>query len=164
MAANDGRHGTRLESVCLGWITVKDLNMPEKEDEKSKIIIDDDWKAQAQAEKEKLAHEAEEPAKAAGQGAAAGGEEEHALPPANFTTLVNSFVTQIVFALGGIVDPQTGKRYLDLALAKHHIDMLSVLEEKTKGNLSEDEKKLLDHALYETRMQYVQIAQRVAQM
>ena len=129
--------------------------------EDKKIIIDDDWKNQAQAEKEKLAEQAETP----GQGGAAGATEgERGLPAASFTTLISSLVTQIFYSLGGIEDPQTGKRYLDLPLAKHHIDMLSVIEEKTKNNLTPDEKKLLDQALYETRMQYVQIAQRVSQM
>jgi hypothetical protein len=134
--------------------------MPEDKQEK-KIIIDDDWKNQAQAEKEKLAEQAEKPGEG-GAAAGAGGERE--LPPATFSTLISSLVTQIFYSLGGIEDPQTGKRYLDLALAKHHIDMLVVLEEKTKNNLTPEEKKLLDQALYEGRMQYVQIAQRVAQM
>lgn len=148
--------------------------MADNKDDKPKIIIDDDWKAQAQAEKERLAQEVDKPKPAAaapgapGASAApagpAGEEAERELPPANFPTLVSSIVTQIFFALGGIEDPQTGKRYLDPALAKHHIDMLSVLEQKTKGNLTDEEKKLLDQALYETRMQYVQIAQRLAQM
>lgn len=130
------------------------------EDDK-KIIIDDDWKSQAQAEKEKLSEEVEHGAEG-GKGPAGEGQRE--LPPASFATLVNSMLTQVFFALGGIEDPQTGKRYLDLALAKHHIDTLAMLEEKTKNNLSADEKKLLDQALYESRMQYVQIAQRVSQM
>jgi hypothetical protein len=128
--------------------------------EDKKIIIDDDWKNQAQAEKEKLSEQVDKPA----EGAAGGPEGERGLPPASFTTLISSLVTQIFYSLGGIEDPQTGKRYLDLGLAKHHIDMLTVIEEKTKNNLTADEKKLLDQALYETRMQYVQIAQRVAQM
>jgi len=129
--------------------------------EDKKIIIDDDWKNQAQAEKEKLSEQVDKPAEGA---AAEGPEGERGLPPASFTTLISSLVTQIFYSLGGIEDPQTGKRYLDLGLAKHHIDMLTVIEEKTKNNLTADEKKLLDQALYETRMQYVQIAQRVAQM
>jgi len=134
-----------------------------------KIIVDDDWKAQAQAEKERLAQQVEKPVDAGAAAGAAAGHEgaepaERELPPASFTTLISSIVTQIYFALGGIEDPQTGRRYMDPTLAKHHIDTLAVLEEKTKGNLSDDEKKLLDHALYETRMQYVQICERLAQM
>jgi len=136
--------------------------------EQPKIIVDDDWKAQAQAEKERLAHEMDaEPAAAdAPEGAAQPGEAgaegaERGVPPASFAILVNSLLTQTFFALGAIADPQSGKRYVDLSLAKHHIDMLGVLEEKTKGNLTEDETKMLDRAIYEGRMQYVQTAQSV---
>ena len=137
--------------------------MGENNEEKPKIIVDDDWKAQAQAEKEKLAAEAEKaPPPAEGEaGAAAGAAEGQAreLPPANFATLVSALVTQVLLSLGGVEDPRTKNRYVDLALAKHHIDMLGVIEEKTKGHLTDEEKKLLDNALYESRMQYVQIAQ-----
>ena len=124
-----------------------------------KIIVDDDWKSQAQTEKERLAEKAEK--HPAGGAAAEGQGAPRELPPANFATLVGTLVTQIILALGGMEDPRTKKRYVDLDLAKHHIGMLSVIEEKTKGNLSDEEKKLLDNALYETRMQYVQLAQRV---
>jgi len=132
-----------------------------------KIIIDSDWKAQAKAEKEKLAKEVDsKPSGGAGAGAAgaegeAGEEEAHELPPASFATLVNSLATQAVLALGGMQDRQTGQRYVDLDLAKHYIDTLAMLEEKTKGNLSEQEKRLLNQALYEARMHYVNMAQRL---
>lgn len=122
----------------------------QKPADKPKIIVDEDWKAQAQAEKDRLV-EQEEQAEQAGPA----GE----LPPATFATMVSGIVTQILFALGGIADPRTGKRYLDLALAKHHIDTLSMLDEKTKGNLTEEEKKMLDQALYECRMHYVRMVQ-----
>jgi hypothetical protein len=129
--------------------------MADNKDEKPKIILDDDWKAQAQAEKEKLAEEVEE-------GGQAGGGRE--IPPADFPNLVNALVTNVFLALGGYEDPRTKQRYVDLALAKHYIDLLSVLEEKTKNNLTEDDKKHLDGALYEARMQYVQVAQQVTAM
>jgi hypothetical protein len=147
--------------------------MPENNQEKPKIIVDDDWKAQAQAEKERLSKQVEQPAPAtgaakpgapAGPGAQAGAQaqdEMKELPPATFTTLVNSLVAQIFYLLGGMQDPKTGRRMVDLEMAKHHIDTLAMLEEKTKGNVSTEEKQALDQALYETRMQYVQIAQRV---
>jgi len=118
-----------------------------------KIIVDDDWKAQAKAEKERLAKEAEERSDDADQTQA------RRLPPASFSSLVSSLVAQVFLALGGMEDPRTKKRYVDLDLAKHHIDVLAVIEQKTSGNLTDEEKKLLDQALYETRMQYVQIAQ-----
>jgi len=147
--------------------------MTDQPSEKPKIVVDSDWKAQAQAEKEKLAREVEAkqaqaqqaaaagPAGPAAAGAAAGPGGQRELPPASFETLVASLATQILYALGGYEDPRTKRRYVDLDLAKHHIDTLTVLEAKTKGNLTEDEKKVLDNALYECRMQYVQIAQRV---
>jgi hypothetical protein len=135
-----------------------------KEDEKGKgqdkpkIVVDDDWKAQAQAEKEKLAdHAAEAEAPAAGKGG-----EPRELPPASFGTLVQSLAVQTMLALGGMQDRKTNRIIVDLDLAKHHIDTLTLLEQKTKGNLTAEEKKLLDQALYETRMAYVQMAQRVA--
>ncbi len=121
-------------------------------EDKPKIIVDDDWKQQAQAEKEKLSEEVE-------QEGGAGGPRE--LPPANFATLIGSMVTQIYMALGGYQDPKTKQRYVDLDVAKHYIDTMSMIEEKTKGNLTEEEKKMLDQAIYESRIQYVQIAQRV---
>lgn len=144
--------------------------------DKPKIVIDDDWKAQAQREKEKLAKEVEAGPKAApaaaGGGAAAGGQAAgggkrgrggpRELPPPTFTTLVSGLVTQAFMHLGGVEDPQTHRRYVDLDLAKHHIDTLAMLEEKTKGNLTEEEGKLMDQALYECRLQFVNIAQRVS--
>lgn len=124
----------------------------QKPADKPKIVVDEDWKAQAQAEKDRLVEQEEQHEHEQG-----GAEGE--LPPATFATMVSGIVTQILFALGGIADPRTGKRYLDLALAKHHIDTLSMLDEKTKGNLAEDEKKMLDQALYECRMHYVRMVQ-----
>ena len=131
--------------------------MADNDQEQPKIIVDDDWKAQARAEKEKLAEETESDA-----GAADGGGPRE-IPVASFSVLVSSLVTQTFFSLGAIEDPQSGKRYVDINLAKHHIDMLGVLEEKTAGNLTEEEKKLLDRAIYECRMQYVEMAQRISQ-
>ncbi len=124
-----------------------------------KLQIDSDWKAQAQAEKEKLAQAsktkaADNPRTPTDFGGPGGGE----LPPANFETLLSSFVTQALFAMGAIPDPQTGQPVLHLDLARFQIDMLSVLEEKTKGNLTDEEAKMIAGTLYELRTRYVQIA------
>ena len=129
--------------------------------DKPKIIVDDDWKAEAQAEKERLADEVDSKAAQTGATPGAGADQPRQLPPASLTTLVSSLVTQAMFALGAVEDPQTKKRYVDLELAKHHIDTLSVLEQKTAGNVTDDEKQLLDKAMYEVRMMFVEIAQRV---
>ena len=74
---------------------------------------------------------------------------------------VQSIVTQVLFYLGELTARGT-EPSLNLDMAKHNIDMLGVLEEKTRGNLTEEEQRLLDSALYESRMRYVAIAQQIA--
>ncbi len=125
--------------------------------EAPKIQIDSDWKAQAQAEKQKLAEKAKEApaASSAGSGARPGAGE---LPPADFQTLLSTMATQALFALGAFPDPRTGQRVAHLDLARHHIDMLAVIEEKTKGNLSQEETDAVTTTLYELRQRYVQVA------
>ena len=136
-------------------------------DEAPKIIVDDDWKSQAQAEKQKLADEsrakqAESAPKAsagasAGPGSAAPGGGGRQMPPASFEVLVSTMATQALFALGEIPDPQTGQRMAHLDLARHHLDMLAIIEEKTKDNLSKEESDMLATTLYELRNRYVQL-------
>ncbi len=139
-------------------------------DETPKIQIDSDWKAEAQREKEKLAEQAK--ARQAEQAktttGAAGGEAGPAdapreLPPATFETLMAQLTTQALMAMGGMADPRTGQPVLQLDIARHHIDMLGVLEEKTKGNLSEEETRTLATTLYELRGRYVQVANAARQ-
>jgi hypothetical protein len=89
--------------------------------------------------------------------AASGGPGARELPPASFATLVQSLVTQALFYLGDLA-VRGGEPVVNLDMAKHHIDTLGVLEEKTRGNLSADEQRLLDSALYEARMRYVNTA------
>lgn len=140
---------------------MSDANDTPDNPETPKIQIDSDWKAQAQAEKAKLSEKAQAKPES-GDGSASnedfGGPGGGELPPANFETLLSSFVTQALFAMGAIPDPQTGKPALHLDLARYQIDMLSVLEEKTKGNLTDDEAKMIAGTLYELRTRYVQVA------
>lgn len=132
--------------------------------DKPKIIIDDDWKTQAAAEKQRLAEEVDKahPAKPAVAAEGAGVSGPEGLPPASMTTLINQIAMQAMMALGGYEDPRTHRRLVDLDLAKFHIDTLKVLEAKTGGKLTEEESALLDKAMYECRMQYVQFAQRMS--
>lgn len=121
-----------------------------------KIIIDTDWKSQAQAEKEKLAlaesaKKAEQQAKAE---AGPGGREDG---PIGIQDLISLLVSQTLMYLGAVPDPQSGRAIVAPEYAKLHIDMLGALEEKTKGNLSENEAKLLSRALHELRMEYVEV-------
>ena len=121
--------------------------------EGSKIHVDSDWKKEAQAEKERLAREAEtaEPSAAGGPGPG----DEQTLPPATFAALVQMLATQAAVFLSDQRDPETGRSLRHLDLAKHNIDLLGVLEEKTKGNLADEEKRLLEGLLYELRVAYV---------
>ena len=77
------------------------------------------------------------------------------LPEANLLTLTFSLYTNIQICLGIIPDPVTQKPLKDLQQAEYNIDMLSVLKEKTKGNLTKEEEQVLENILYEVRMAYV---------
>lgn len=73
----------------------------------------------------------------------------------HFVQLVLSFHAAAWQQMGKVASIMTGKIERDLNMAKHSIDMLGMLEEKTKGNLTEDEEKYLRHTLYELRMNYL---------
>jgi len=77
------------------------------------------------------------------------------LPEANLLTLVFSLYTNVQICLGVVPDPITQKPQKDLQQAKYNIGMLSVLKEKTKGNLTKEEEQVLENILYEVRMTYV---------
>lgn len=137
----------------------------QNQEQAPKIHIDSDWKAQARAEKEKMAQQAaEKKAKpAAAKPGAAGAGQPQGMPPANFETLISTMATQALFAMGAIPDPRTGQPQMHLELARHHIDMLSVIEDKTKGNLSEEEGKMITGTLYELRSRYIQLSNQARQ-
>lgn len=83
------------------------------------------------------------------------------MPEASFPTLVNSLVTQVLLYLGDLT-PRGVEPQVNLDMARFNVDLLGVIEQKTKGNLTEDEQKLLDNALYETRMRFVSVASQYA--
>jgi len=156
-------------------------------EEQPSLHIDTDWKKQAQEEKRRLAEDEQKRAAereaahrttpsvdpsgvaaSAATGPARGRAgspqtrgRERALPEANFATLVNSLMTQVLLYLGDLT-PRGVEPQVNLDMAKFNIDLLAVLEEKTKGNLTADEQKLLDNALYEVRMRYVSVASQYA--
>jgi hypothetical protein len=125
----------------------------EKEQEK-KIIVDEDWKQEAQKEKEILAAQEEADKKGKQQEEQARGP----LPEGNFAALISMLATQALFALGLLQIKGQEERKPDLELAKYNIDMLQVLEEKTRGNLSKEEEIVLANTLNELRMGYVKVA------
>lgn len=125
--------------------------------ETPKIQIDSDWKAEAQKEKERLAKAEQE--KTVKHGAAGAG---GPLPPADFHALTGMLVQQAIMGLGVLADRKTGGVIVDLEGSRYAIDLLEVLEQKTKGNLTDEEAKELRQLLSELRTRFVQVASMVA--
>lgn len=139
-------------------------------DEERKIFIDEDWKARAQREKEEARRLAEaEKEKAsqpraeaqtppAGSGVAPGGAEADELAGdegPSFLALVSSLATQTMFALGVLVPRGSQQVYVNLDEARFTLDLLAILREKTKGNLTPEEDGQLTATLAELQEVYV---------
>lgn len=124
--------------------------MADQEKEK-KIIIDEDWKTEARKEKEKLAEE-EKDSKAQA--------EQRRLPPADFQGLISMLATQAFFGMGLLRSEENKDVPPDMEMAKYNIDLLGILEEKTKGNLNEEEAKLFESTLHQLRMAYVSLSSK----
>lgn len=122
--------------------------MADQNQEEPRIIVDSDWKEQARREKEELDRQTrEEPTGGGG------------LPAPAFVEIVQMVVIQASLGLGGFQDPNTGQVMPpNLAVAKHYIDLLGLLVDKTQGNLDENEKGLIEGTLHELRMAFVQVA------
>jgi len=82
-------------------------------------------------------------------------EESSSLPEINFATFIFSLNSSALVHLGIIEDPAANQMTKNLPLAKQTIDILGILEEKTKGNLTGDEEKLLTNILHDLRLMYV---------
>lgn len=90
-------------------------------------------------------------------------EEYAAEGPTGFDTLVSYLSTTAMFQMGLLPGPGGERIPVDLVNARRTIDLLEVLHEKTRGNLTPDEAKLLDDVLYEIRMSFVELQQRLTQ-
>lgn len=119
------------------------------EDKEKKIIIDEDWKVKAQREKEELKKQQE-----------AAQPEAPELPPADLPGLISLLATQAFFALGLIRSEADKNKEIqpDLLMARYHIDMLAVLQEKCRGNMTSDEEQLLESTLNQLRMAFVHMS------
>ncbi len=135
--------------------------------EEKKIIVDEDWKGRVQAEKEAAEKEAaekeataKEPPKAAEQPAEQpAGQTTPQLPPPDLTFLAGTLYMQGLFALGLLPGPEENKPKLDIPRAKHAIDTLAVLQEKTEGNRTPEESKEMEQMLHELRMAFISVQQ-----
>ena len=77
------------------------------------------------------------------------------LPEINFASLIFSLSSTALFHLGELPDPQTNEKKKDIPLAKHAIDTIAMLKEKTAGNLTGDEEKFVENVLTDLRLRYV---------
>ena len=103
--------------------------------------------------------EEKEPAAAAPPAAAPTPAGSESLPEIDFLTFVLSLSTSALYHLGEVPDAETAAtRPPDLPLAKQTIDILAILQEKTKGNLSGEEERILDNVLYDLRLKFVERA------
>ena len=119
-------------------------------DEKTQTQPSTDEDAQSPPATEKTREpEAPEPSKTDAS------EEQPQFPEINFPTFVVSLNASALLHLGAIEDPTTGQKTKNLPMAKQTIDILSMLEEKTAGNLNNEEKNLLKNILYDLRLMYV---------
>ena len=129
---------------------------------KPKIIVDEDWKTRVKAERDAKTDQAgpaPTPDKQTEKPAAA---DESQIPEASFTLLATTLATQTLVALGQSPLPGEDKVTINLPFAKHCIDTLDILEQKTKGNLTPHESQLLTQILYQLRMLYVSVKNQQA--
>lgn len=121
-------------------------------DDKAKILVDDDWKAAAQREKVQLSEQLDQKQSAAGRSG---------MPKADYTALLNMLAMQAAQVLGVMPD-QSGRAYVDPLSGRLLIDLIAVLQEKTKGNLTEQEDKDTKRTLQELRMVFVELMQELS--
>ncbi len=131
------------------------------DEKKPDLIIDEDWKSQVEREKQQASTTGAASADPeATSSSPMAGEAPHgtagALPEATLELLVTSLATQAMLSLGRFPHPVTNKVEQDLPQARHLIDLLGVLDEKTRGNRTPDESALLEQVVHDLRMLFVQ--------
>jgi hypothetical protein len=135
--------------------------MSENDENKTQpeLVVDDDWKSQVEKEKAQAAETAsgsvEQSPNPQSPTQPAPGDDTGELPPASLAMLISTFYSQAMMALGVMANPVNGEKQTDLRMAKHFIDTLEMLEQKTKGNTDEEESKMFDEVLHLLRMAYI---------
>jgi hypothetical protein len=117
-----------------------------------KIIVDEDWKTRVEAERAAMADPSQGPAEADDYGP---------LPPPSLELLATTLGMQAMMSLGLVPNPVTGKAETNFEQAKHLIDLLEMLWNKTQGNRTPDETASLDHLLHELRLAYVAVREKM---
>ena len=139
--------------------------MPEEKEEKKDFVVKDrrifaeenlDDRDKEEREAPAAEEKTEAETKEADEKPDAGDQEPPLqFPEINFATFVASLNASALLQLGAIDDPTTGTKNKNLPMAKQTIDILSMMQEKTEGNLSEEEENLLKNILYDLRLMYV---------
>jgi len=136
--------------------------MADNENIDAKKHIDEGWKEKAREERESLAHESAssgateaEKQDAEEEKPGESGESLGEFPPPDFATFISGLATQAFVYLGQVESPVSGKKEKDLGAARHVLDTLGMLEEKTRGNLTQEEAAYLEELLYNLRMFYI---------
>ena len=133
--------------------------MSDGQESPKKIIVDEVWKAQVQAEKEAL-EKAQKPSGESSETPPSDTAGDPPLPHASFDGLVVMLATQATMLLQEAADPTLEQRDTVLGHSKHLIDTLAILQEKTAGNLTPEEAMTLENVLHELRMGFVSVNQR----
>ncbi len=114
--------------------------------------VDESWKENVEKEQNKAPETkpAEEPVNIT--------PDKQEMPPANFILFISGLGMQALMGLGEIENPATNKKEVDLEQAKYLIDVIEMLQEKTKGNLIDEEAKAIDQMLYELRSKHISLS------
>lgn len=123
------------------------------------LIVDTDWKEQVARERESsdeaTSQDESQSSEPSTPNEDAAANEMPAPPPASFTVLISMLFSQAMAMLGQMPDPSSGETTINKPFAKHYIDTVEMLQEKTKGNLDDEETSMLSEALHALRMMYV---------
>ncbi|MBU1087737.1 MAG: DUF1844 domain-containing protein [Candidatus Omnitrophica bacterium] len=122
--------------------------------------VDESWKDKVNVEKTKETPEPVNPIQDSQQQPedADANDHEHEMPPVDFNLFISSLGMQALMGLGEIENPISNKKEPSLPQAKYLIDTLGMVEEKTKGNLNDQEKQMLEQMLFQLRMKYVELS------
>lgn len=130
-------------------------NSPGEAAPEKKIIVDEDWKARVEREREELR------AKKA-PGFSGQDPDDPPLPPPSLSSLAGVLAFEAMSCLGTLPDPLSGKIHVRLHRARHLIDTIEMLRRTTLGNVSAEETAALEDILHELRLNYVQVQSQVA--
>jgi hypothetical protein len=136
----------------------------EKEEESFRVTDKRGFREDGETRPTAASEKAEEKPKSEPSGKAQSktpGQEAPPRPPIDFPSYILSYYTQGLVLLGEVPNPYTNKREEDVEAARHTIDILTMLEEKTQGNLGKDEQQLLEGVLYELRMKFMAKTNRI---